>query len=72
MEEHNVIGGLGSAVAEFLSSMDEPIPLLRLGVPDKFIYEAGSRQEIRERCGLGNNQMLAKIRQRYDETVSRT
>jgi transketolase len=35
VEEHNVIGGLGSAVAEVL--VDEPrVPFLRHGVPDAF------------------------------------
>ncbi|MDD3705580.1 MAG: transketolase family protein [Clostridiaceae bacterium] len=34
-EEHNVIGGLGSAVAEVLSE-NYPVPLIRVGVKDKF------------------------------------
>src|SRR3546814_10443722 len=36
VEEHNVIGGLGSAVAEIL--VDGPrVPFRRHGVPDKFV-----------------------------------
>ena len=35
LEDHNVIGGLGSAVAEFLSGR-YPMPVLRIGVPDVF------------------------------------
>lgn len=36
VEEHNVIGGLGSAVAEVL--VDEPrVPFLRHGIPDEFV-----------------------------------
>ncbi|HNR05300.1 MAG TPA: transketolase family protein [Bacillota bacterium] len=34
-EEHNIIGGLGSAVAEVLSE-NYPVPLVRVGVQDKF------------------------------------
>lgn len=34
-EEHNIIGGLGSAVAEVLSE-NYPVPLIRVGVQDKF------------------------------------
>ena len=34
-EEHNIIGGLGSAVAEVLSE-NAPTPLTRVGIMDKF------------------------------------
>ncbi len=34
-EEHSVIGGLGSAVAEFLAE-EYPVPVLKLGVNDEF------------------------------------
>ncbi len=34
-EEHNIIGGLGSAVAEVLCE-NTPVPLVRVGVEDKF------------------------------------
>ena len=36
VEEHSVIGGLGSAVAEWLSQKDSRPPHLMLGLPDKF------------------------------------
>ena len=36
VEEHNVIGGLGGAVAEALSAQISHAPLLRLGVADRF------------------------------------
>lgn len=35
IEDHNIIGGLGSAIAE-LSAAERPVHLLRLGVPDVF------------------------------------
>jgi transketolase len=35
VEEHNIIGGLGSAVAEVLSE-NNPVSLLRIGIQDKF------------------------------------
>lgn len=34
-EEHNIIGGLGSAVSEFLSE-EFPVPVLKLGMQDEF------------------------------------
>ena len=36
LEEHNIIGGLGTAISEYLSSFRNTPPLIRLGVMDKF------------------------------------
>ena len=43
-EDHNVIGGLGGSVAEFLSSTI-PTPLERVGVKDRF-GESGQADEM--------------------------
>lgn len=37
VEEHNITGGLGSAVAEILADRHLAVPLLRHGVPDTFV-----------------------------------
>jgi len=49
-EEHNIIGGLGSAVAEVLSE-NMPVPLKRIGVEDTF-GESGKPAELLEKYGL--------------------
>lgn len=49
-EEHQVTGGLGGAVAEFLSE-HYPIPLRRVGVQDRF-GESGKPDELLEHFGL--------------------
>ena len=49
-EEHNVIGGLGSAVAEVLVS-SEPVPMEFVGVEDTFGH-SGSPKELLEKYGL--------------------
>ena len=49
-EEHNVIGGLGSAVAEFLSG-HYPVPVIRHGVKDEF-GRSGKAAEVLEAYGL--------------------
>lgn len=49
-ENHNVIGGLGSAVAELLIE-EAPVPLRRVGVRDHF-GEVGSFSYLSERFGL--------------------
>ena len=49
-EEHSVIGGLGSAVAEVLAE-DCPTPLVRVGVNDTF-GESGPALELLKKYGL--------------------
>ena len=49
-EDHSVIGGLGSAVAEVLSER-HPTRLRRLGVADCF-GESGSNDDLLEKYGL--------------------
>lgn len=50
VEDHSIIGGLGSAVAELLCSA-MPLPLERVGVKDKF-GQSGSPMELYEHYGL--------------------
>ena len=50
MEEHSVLGGLGSAIAESLSQQ-LPFPQEYVGVQDSF-GESGEAQEILEAYGL--------------------
>ena len=50
VEEHNIIGGLGSAVAEVLAE-ESAVPLTRLGVRDQF-GESGLADELLEKHGL--------------------
>ena len=49
-EDHNIIGGLGSAIAEYLSSKI-PTPLERIGVQDRF-GESAQASEMLEIMGL--------------------
>lgn len=49
-EEHNVIGGLGAAVAEYLSEND-PVPVVRHGVQDIF-GRSGKASEVLAAYGL--------------------
>ncbi|MFW6159165.1 MAG: transketolase family protein [Planctomycetota bacterium] len=50
VEEHNVYGGLGSAVCESVCAR-HPAPVHRLGIPDRF-GETGPYDEILARAGL--------------------
>ena len=44
MEEHSVIGGLGSAVAEVIAESGKGIKFKRIGVPDEFSHFIGSQK----------------------------
>ena len=60
VEEHNVIGGLGSAVAECLAESGASAPLLRLGVKDVF-GESGLADELLEKHGLQPKPIAASV-----------
>jgi 1-deoxy-D-xylulose-5-phosphate synthase len=51
IEENAVAGGAGSAVAELLASEGVLMPLLQLGIPDRFI-EHGSRDTCLTAAGI--------------------
>ena len=55
-EEHSIIGGLGSAVAECLSE-SAPAPLVRVGVKDSF-GESGDPKELMKKYGLTANDIV--------------
>jgi transketolase len=50
-EEHNIIGGLGGAVAETVTSA-YPVPVVRVGVKDTF-GESGKPEQLLKKYGLG-------------------
>jgi transketolase len=50
VEEHQVAGGMGSAVAELLGE-NHPVPMQRMGVQDHF-GESGTPEELLEHFGL--------------------
>jgi transketolase len=56
MEEHSIIGGLGSAVAEVLAETRGTPPLLRIGVDDQFGQSAAA-DELLEHYGLTPTRM---------------
>lgn len=59
-EEHSVIGGLGSAVAEALAEI-QPVPVLRVGVNDRF-GRSGKVPALLEKYGLTPDAIVEKAR----------
>jgi transketolase len=56
-ENHTVIGGLGSAVAETLAEAGIAATLRRVGIADTFA-EAGSREYLFAKYGLGTQDIV--------------
>nr|WP_270516704.1 1-deoxy-D-xylulose-5-phosphate synthase [Sanguibacteroides sp. AM78-02pH3A] len=51
LEDGTTIGGLGSAVLEFMADHGYSAKVIRLGIPDHFI-EHGSQQQLYRECGF--------------------
>ncbi len=64
VEEHNVVGGLGSAVAEECSALGQNIKLVRIGIPD-FVPKTGSYDYLLEQCGMQAEQIAERIESEY-------
>ncbi len=60
IEEHQIAGGFGSAVAEFLSEK-YPVPIKRIGVNDQF-GQSGSPEELLAHYGLDASNIEKTIR----------
>lgn len=66
IEEHSLVGGLGSAVAEVLAESDTPkILFKRIALPDQYPPEVGSRAYLREIYGLSTGKIVKNILKLY-------
>ncbi len=57
IEEHSILGGLGGAVAEVITSTF-PAPLERVGIPDVFA-ESGDYYELLDKYGMSRQDIIA-------------
>ena len=63
IEENSIMGGAGSAVAEFLAAERIVMPVLHLGLPDLYVEHAKPSEMLAE-CGLDAAGIEAAVRQR--------
>jgi len=61
VEEHQITGGLGSAVSEVLVE-HFPVPMQRVGVADRF-GESGTPEELLEKFGLKAKHIKVAIKE---------
>ena len=68
VEEHNVLGGLGSAVAEYMIEKKDAPQLFRIGVNDRYPH-AGSYAALLKDSGLDTNSLTERIARLYKEVT---
>lgn len=64
MEDNAVAGGAGSAVNEFLAAHRLSVPVINLGLPDRFLEHA-SREEVLADAGLDTSGIIEAINSCY-------
>ncbi|MDR1753967.1 MAG: transketolase family protein, partial [Eubacterium sp.] len=60
VEEHSIIGGLGSAVAELVSESDSPVRVIRIGVNDIFGH-SGPAVPLLKEFGLSAENIVKNV-----------
>lgn len=66
IEEHSIIGGLGSAVAEILSEVRYTGLFKRIGLPDEFNHYVGKTEYLHQKYGLTPEVISASISKEYE------
>jgi 1-deoxy-D-xylulose-5-phosphate synthase len=70
VEENVAAGGAGSAVEEAIGADGLAIPVLRLGLPDRFV-EHGDHAQLLAECGLDAAGIAGAIRARLERSGRR-
>jgi len=73
LEEHSLIGGLGSACLEALIDSIEPKklpPIHRIGLADCFIHEYGDQKALFELYGLMPDQIVEQVKNKIKGKVN--
>ncbi|MEZ5477530.1 MAG: 1-deoxy-D-xylulose-5-phosphate synthase [Thiolinea sp.] len=61
LEDNAVQGGAGSAVNECLQALQCQVPVLNLGIPDRYVEHAQREEQLAE-CGLDAESVIAAVR----------
>ena len=69
VEDGCLMGGFGTAIAEFMIDNNYSAPILRLGIPDRFI-EHGEQKQLYEECGFDTPAIIEAVRQLVNTVVA--
>lgn len=62
VEEHNIVGGFGSAVAEVLAEINgAKTRLVRIGINDEYSIKVGNQKYLRQQYGIDSKAIVEKI-----------
>ncbi len=64
VEDHSVIGGLGSCVAETLAKLDRHAKLVKIGVQDQF-GESGEPEELYDQHGISGKKIAELVKKHF-------
>jgi transketolase len=68
IEEHSLLGGLGSAVSEWLvDNISDKAKLLRIGTNDVFLHKVGEQEYARKQFGLTAEAITKKVLDNYNK-----
>ena len=62
VEEHNIIGGLGSAVAEIMAENSSKSKLLRIGLNDEYSSKIGKQDYLREYYKIDSENIKNRVK----------
>lgn len=68
VEDGCIMGGMGSAVLEFMGDNGYHARVTRLGIPDRYI-EHGEQPELYEECGFSPNKIAESVVELLDQNV---
>ncbi len=61
LEDGTILGGFGSAVAEYVASKGAGVPIKIMGVPDEII-EHGTQRELHDEVGIGPSGIVDEVK----------
>lgn len=67
VEEHNIVGGFGGAVAEVIAECGGKAKLHRIGIDDFYCIEVGSQAYLREQVGINAEGIVKKVKDVFGE-----
>jgi 1-deoxy-D-xylulose-5-phosphate synthase len=68
VEDGTVVGGVGSAVLEFMAAHQYKADIRILGIPDR-IVEHGSQKELHRECGYDAEAIMNTVREMVGDAV---
>ena len=66
VEEHNIIGGLGTAISECIIKQKDHATLLKIGIED-YYSKGGSYTYLKDLYGLTSEKIVDKIQKKLNE-----